>query len=74
MEGPATFKTPTLQELNPHTNMRSLTPKDVVILKNFIEKGRREGVFSLQEFPSVEIIHTKLSNILEDVAKKEESQ
>ena len=67
--GPSIPKTPTIQELNPSINMRSLTLTDVIVLKNFLEKGRRECIFSSQEFPSIEIIHTKLGNIIEDVAK-----
>ena len=55
-------------------NMSSLNIKDIVLLKMFLEKGTRENLFLETEKFSVSIIHTKLTNLVNEVAKKQEEE
>jgi hypothetical protein len=66
MDGP-TQQRPVIEE-----NMRALSLKDIVILKMFLEKANRAGIFLETEKQSVAIVHTKLTNLIQDVAKKQE--
>lgn len=44
--------------------MNTLTFQDLVILKQFIEKGMRSAVFMDQEKNALKILHKKIDNIL----------
>lgn len=55
-------------------NMSSLNIKDIVLLKMFLEKGTRENLFLETEKLSVTIVHTKLTNLVNEVAKKQEEE
>ena len=51
-------------------NANTLTFQDLVILKQFLEKGFRENFFSQQELNGAKHEHTKLSNIIQEVLAK----
>lgn len=51
-------------------DMNSLSFQDIVILKQFIEKGFRENFFTKQEIPGMTIQLTKLTNIIQSVLNK----
>jgi hypothetical protein len=52
-----------------------ITFKDLVILKQFLEKGFREDFFSQQEILGAKHEHTKLSNIIkENLIKNQEKE
>lgn len=53
-------------------NMSSLFFKDIVILKQFLEKGRRNNLFIEEEMKDINIIHVKLSNILKEIIEKKQ--
>jgi hypothetical protein len=53
-----------------NNNMDTMTFQDLVILKQFLEKGFRENFFSEQEIPGAKYEHEKLSNIIKQVLKK----
>lgn len=55
-------------------NMSSLNIKDIVLLKMFLEKATRENLFLETEKFSVNIVHTKLTNLVNEVAKKQEEE
>ena len=69
MDGPSGKKT---QNSN-QKNMSGLVLKDLAILKMFLEKGLRANIFLSTEKKSVTIIHTKLSNIINTVIDKIQS-
>lgn len=52
-------------------NMNALTIKDIVLLKMFLEKGTRENIFLETEKPSVTMVHTKLTNLVNEVMEKQ---
>lgn len=54
----------------PQTEQSSLTLTDIVVLRQFIEKGFRENLFLLQEQEAVNIIRIKLNNIIQDVLNR----
>ena len=66
MDGPAE-KQPQFEE-----NMNALSLKDIVILKMFLEKGNRAGIFLETEKQSVAIVHAKLTNLIADVSKRQQ--
>ena len=68
MDGP-TEKTPQIEE-----NMSALSLKDILILKMFLEKASRAGIFLETEKQSVAIVHQKLSNLIQDVSKRQQAQ
>jgi len=51
--------------------MRTLYFQDLVILKQYIEKGFRHNIFIGDEDSSAKMIKTKLSNIISDIMDKE---
>jgi len=53
---------------------RTLFFKDLVILKQFIEKGNRENFFNSQEKNYANILHNKLKNIISDFMDKNNKQ
>lgn len=61
-----------------NNDMHTLTFHDLVILKQFLEKGVREDFFNRQELTGVEIELNKLSNIitkvLQDIKKNSANQ
>lgn len=65
MDGPQSKKVE-LEE-----NMNALSLRDLLILKNFMEKGNRSGLFLYTEQRSADIILVKLTNIIEEVRKKQ---
>jgi hypothetical protein len=66
MDGPSGNKT-TINE-----DMRSLSLKDLMIVKMFLEKGTRENLFLETEKMSVKIVHTKINNLINDVYKRQQ--
>lgn len=52
------------------SNEDTLNFHDLVILKQFIEKGFRENLFNSREMPGAKLEHTKLSNIILQVTEK----
>lgn len=54
----------------PQTEQSSLTLTDIVVLRQFIEKGFRENLFLLQEQEAVNRIRIKLNNIIQDVLNR----
>lgn len=53
-----------------NTDMNSLNFQDLVILKQFLEKGFRQNFFNVQEINGARLEHLKLSNIIQDIIKK----
>lgn len=53
-----------------NNDMNSLTFQDLVILKQFLEKGVREDFFNRQELTGVEIELNKLTNIINGVIQR----
>lgn len=51
-------------------DMNSLSFQDLVILKQFLEKGFRENLFTKQEIPGMTLQMTKLTNIIQGVLDK----
>jgi hypothetical protein len=68
MDGPSSQKQ-TIQE-----NMTALSLKDLLILKLFIEKGRRAKLFLATEELSVTVVHTKLTNLINNVIKMQQAK
>jgi len=56
--------------MSTETDMDALNFQDLVILKQFIEKGFRENLFNNHEKEGSLIIHKKLSNIINQVIIK----
>ena len=52
----------------------TLTFQDLVILKQFLEKGFRQNFFSQQEIPGAKHEHTKLSNIIQQVLNRNKGE
>ena len=50
--------------------MSILTFQDLVVLKQFLEKGFRENFFSQQEIPGAELELQKLETIINQVIEK----
>lgn len=46
-------------------NRNVLNFQDIIILKQYIEKGFRENFFITQEIGAIKLIHDKLSNIIQ---------
>jgi len=56
--------------MSTQNDMESLNFQDLVILKQFIEKGFRENLFNNHEKEGTLIVHKKLSNIINQVITK----
>lgn len=65
---------PQEKKVNQEENMEALSIRDLLILKNFLEKARRLNMFIETEKHSVDIIHTKLSNLIRKVNEKMEEK
>lgn len=68
MDGPSQHKTQAQE------NMAALTLKDLMIMKMFLEKALRADIFLSSEKPSVTILHTKLTNLINNVATLHKEQ
>jgi len=66
MDGPSE-KQPQFEE-----NMNALSLQDIIILKMFLEKGNRAGIFLETEKQSAAIVRTKLANLIADVSKRQQ--
>ena len=55
-------------------NMTGLSLKDLVILKMFLEKGKREDLFLETEIVSVDILHAKLTNLINTLSNNIRNQ
>ena len=53
-----------------NNQMNTLTLQDLVVLKQFLEKGVREDFFTKQEISGVEIELNKLTNIINEVLQR----
>ena len=73
-QGPITSKEKWKKETHEKLNMRSLTFKDLVIIKRFLEKGKREALFTTEELFSVDIVMAKLTNLIDDVIQKQQAK
>lgn len=52
------------------TSLNSLNFQDLCILRRFIEKAQRESLFTTEEQPTANILHTKLCNIINEVIER----
>lgn len=68
MDGPTTTSKPIID-----IDLHSLTFKDMVILKRFIEKGFRANLFVDNETSTAKILLTKLDNIIKEVIERDKS-
>lgn len=68
--GPLTSEENWKSNVESGIEMRSLSLKDLAIIKNFFEKGRRASFFSREEMFTIEIIQKKICNLIDDVVKK----
>ena len=55
-------------------DMSTMYFKDVVFMKQFLEKGFREGFFNQQELPMAKMTHTKLSLMITEVLKSNKKE
>jgi len=53
------------------TNGNSLTFQDLVVLKQFIEKGCRDNFFNTHEREPMKQIGQKISNIIQEVMSRD---
>lgn len=51
-------------------DMSAINFQDLVILKQFLEKGFRENFFNSQEMGGAKMEHSKLTNIISQVLEK----
>ena len=51
-------------------NELSLHPKDLIILRQFLEKGFRENFFTYQEVDWAKYMHRKLDAIIKDIVRQ----
>ncbi len=58
----------------PETDMNNLTIRDIYIIKQFLEKGTRNKLFSEQEQFTVNVIHTKVENIIQEALNEKEKK
>jgi len=65
MDGPTTQK-----NIEAPGNANTLSIRDLLILKNFLEKGTRENLFLEAEKYSVMVLRTKIINIINEVYEK----
>ena len=56
--------------MSTENDMSSLNFQDLVILKQFIEKGFRENMFNNHEKKGVSILHEKLGNTINHIITK----
>jgi len=59
---------------SPKAQMDVLCLNDLIILKRFLEKANRSGIFLESEKYTSSVLHTKLDNIINQVYEKQKQK